>query len=344
MATYTNIETLARIPTTWTAPASCFASTNLYRVVFPSGTGAYFMHLFATPTPFKTDLWPASDLLPKGDCWPPSTTLNVPYLTDGGCPAGYTRACATGIPDISGKPASLVTCCPSVTNNAYSFMCQNNEYGCHGTATPGAVWTGVLTHLAQSVEEPITFTPDQHNGYEAWGIKLLSVATGLPTSTHTTPTNPGSTTNPDNPANPKSTTTPPPNTQTNLPATATSNTPANQTPPPTARNGSSSSSSASGLPTAAIVGLALGSVGAVVLLAIAAILFRQHRRRKARGSGISSSSAGITSPARSDTTSLLPPPPTGLKDLHQLDGGSRPQMLEAPDPRPGARLAWEMAG
>lgn len=55
-------------------------------------------------------------------------------------------------------------------------MCRNNEYGCHGTATPGAVWTGVLTNIVQSTEEPFTHTPSPQEGLEVWGIKLLWVS------------------------------------------------------------------------------------------------------------------------------------------------------------------------
>jgi hypothetical protein len=39
-------------------------------------------------------------------------------VTDGGCPAGYTRACATAGPDYNGKPVSTVTCCPRFVQNS----------------------------------------------------------------------------------------------------------------------------------------------------------------------------------------------------------------------------------
>ncbi|CCF32094.1 hypothetical protein CH063_04547 [Colletotrichum higginsianum] len=128
-----NIDSLPTIPSSWTAPTSCFASTLYYRVLL---SGGYFSNLYGTPTPVLTGN------VPTGDCFPPSFTINTPYQTDGDCPSGYTRACATAGPDRSGKPVSTVTCCPSVTGNAFSFMCKDHEYGCHGTGTVGAVWTG----------------------------------------------------------------------------------------------------------------------------------------------------------------------------------------------------------
>lgn len=186
---------LPSLPSTWTAPTSCFATTNYFRVLLGSG---YFSNMYGTPTPVLTGNYPT------GDCFPPSTTPGVPYLTDGPCPSGYTRACATAGPESNGKPVSTVTCCPrfvssillihthvpnmhatskkltsnrSVTDNVFSFMCRNNEYGCHATATPGVVWTGVITDigLETPTEQPVTRKPSTDEGIEAWGIKFILV-------------------------------------------------------------------------------------------------------------------------------------------------------------------------
>lgn len=61
-------------------------------------------------------------------------------------------------------------------------MCRDNEYGCHATATPGVVWTGVITDLgiATPTEQSITRTPYSFEGLEAWGIKFLSVSKSHP--------------------------------------------------------------------------------------------------------------------------------------------------------------------
>jgi len=73
---------------------------------------------------------------------------------------------------------STVKCCPTVTGNAFSFMCRDNEYGGHATATPGAVWTGLITGIGipTPTEESVTRTPSTDEGIEAWGTKLISVS------------------------------------------------------------------------------------------------------------------------------------------------------------------------
>lgn len=181
-------ESLNSFPSTWTAPTSCFASTNYYYVLLGKG---FFSNVYGTPTPVL------DGNTPSGDCVPPSFTINQPYLTDGDCPTGYTRACATAGPESNGQPLSTVTCCPryvlasgtqnreinrhSVTSEVFSFMCRNHEYGCHATATKDVTWTGIITDIGLDTptEAPVTRTPSTEEGIEAWGIKLISVSSPL---------------------------------------------------------------------------------------------------------------------------------------------------------------------
>lgn len=103
------LPSLHSFPSTWTAPTSCFASTNYYRVLYAESGEGYFSNMYGTPTPVFTGN------TPSGDCFPPSFTINLPYLTDGSaCPTGYTRACATAGSVTSGGSAdvSTITCCP----------------------------------------------------------------------------------------------------------------------------------------------------------------------------------------------------------------------------------------
>lgn len=110
MINFTSLPTsLPSFPSTWTAPTSCFASTNYYRVLLGSG---YVSNMYGTPTPVFTGNYPT------GDCWPPSSTKGVPYLTTGDCPPGFTRACATAGPESRGKLVSTVTCCPRCAASA----------------------------------------------------------------------------------------------------------------------------------------------------------------------------------------------------------------------------------
>lgn len=99
----TSWRSLPTIPASWTAPTSCFASTNYYFVLM---SGGVFSNMYGTPTPVLTGN------APTGPCFPPSFTIDVPYLTDGNCPSGYTLACATAGPKSWGQPVSTVTCCP----------------------------------------------------------------------------------------------------------------------------------------------------------------------------------------------------------------------------------------
>ncbi|OAQ72943.1 hypothetical protein VFPPC_12892 [Pochonia chlamydosporia 170] len=190
------------IPSTWTAPTSCFATTNYYRVLLGGG---YFSNEAALP-----------DLLVLVRQVDPRVMVN------------------------------------NVTSNVFSFMCKDNEYGCHATATLGVVWTGTLTDigLSQPTEEPITRTPYTEEGLEAWGVKLLYVpATATISSvasTNTVPDQLASTT--------KSTSTP------------------SQTGPP---------SVSGSLSSGAIAGIAVGSAAVVGLLSLGAfLLYRKKRKAK----------------------------------------------------------------
>ncbi|ATY63490.1 hypothetical protein A9K55_007395 [Cordyceps militaris] len=236
---------LHSFPSTWTAPESCFASTNYYRVLYADGGGRFVSNMYGTPTPVFTGN------TPSGDCFPPSFTINVPYLTDGSaCPAGYTRACATAGSAKAGESAavSTFTCCPSVTGNAFSFMCKDNQYGCHATAASGGiVWTGVITDLGvtPATESPVTRTPSTNEGIEAWGIKFLSVAPGSTATSIPTPSQNASDTE-------------------------------NQ-----GTQSADSSASHGSLSGGAIAGIVVGSIAGVALLAVGAFLL--YRRKKSPG-------------------------------------------------------------
>ncbi|KAJ6790398.1 hypothetical protein PWT90_10308 [Aphanocladium album] len=242
-ASTTPMPELHSFPSSWTAPSSCFASTNYYRVLYAEGKERYVSNMYGTPTPVFTGN------TPSGACFPPSFTINVPYLTDkNSCPTGYTRACATAGSAKPGESASVstITCCPrSVTGGAFSFMCRDNEYGCHATAESGGiVWTGVVTDLGvtPATEEPVTRTPSTKEGIEAWGIKFLSVAPGSTATNIPTPSHNASDTDNQGTQSPES------------------------------------SSGHSGISGGAIAGIVVGSIAGVALLALGAFLL--YRRKK----------------------------------------------------------------
>ncbi|CRG92668.1 hypothetical protein PISL3812_09732 [Talaromyces islandicus] len=131
----------------------------------------------------------------------------------------------------------------SITSDVFSFMCKDNQYGCHATATPGVVWTGVMTNigLPTPTEEPATRTPSTAEGIEAWGIKLLSVASATSSTS--------------SPLTTKAPVTPPPTSSFPSSRTITSGA------PPTSSGASGNSEESSdkgGLAPGAVAGIAIG--------------------------------------------------------------------------------------
>ncbi|QKX53489.1 uncharacterized protein TRUGW13939_00568 [Talaromyces rugulosus] len=192
-----------------------------------------------------------------------------------------------------------------VTSNVFSFMCKDNQYGCHATATAGVVWTGVMTNigLPTPTEEPATRTPSTAEGIEAWGIKLLSVAPETSTTTSLPlTTRPATTTQAPTSSFPSSSIV----TSSGLPTS--SGTP-------------EQSSSKSGLGTGAEVGIAIGSALGAALVALGAFLFYRNRKKNKQVA--------------------LPPAYTAAplpKHEHELDGHDAPQLLDSQHPQ----RVWEL--
>ncbi|KAI0008244.1 hypothetical protein F4779DRAFT_618798 [Xylariaceae sp. FL0662B] len=169
-------------PSTWTAPSSCLASTAYYYVVVSTFSGnpggIIFSNMFGIPTPtnIRAD--------PSGACVPPSFKSDVPYITDGPCPNGYSTACATG-GTYRGTPASSVTCCPS---GAFDFSCYDNQYGCIAGYT-NTTWTGSRTDFALTppTGRPETRVPEEGENVWAWGIKMISITPTSASGTQSVP-------------------------------------------------------------------------------------------------------------------------------------------------------------
>ncbi|TQV96416.1 hypothetical protein IF1G_04999 [Cordyceps javanica] len=284
--TKSTLPPLHSFPSSWTAPTSCFASTNYYRVLYADGGKSFFSNMYGTPTPVFTGN------TPSGECFPPSFTINVPYLTDGSaCPAGYTRACATAGSATSGN----------VTGDAFSFMCKDNEYGCHATAASGGiVWTGVITDLGvtPATEAPVTRTPSTKEGIEAWGIKFLSVAPGSTATSIPTPSQNASDTD---------------NQGTQAPE---------------------SSSDHGGLSGGAIAGIVVGSIAGIALLAVGAFLL--HRRKKSNPGPQYHAPAPGKYPNQPTNDSMYQPSAVGSPSPApgQMGSSYQPSEMEAASPNP----------
>ena len=100
---------LPTIAPDWSQASSCQDTTQWQKVWYTSDHNTnltYLNNVFAVPT-----LNGMSTTF--GDnCLPPSFSLNQPYVTDGGCPSGYTEQCRTSSMTYQGQYAELFTCCP----------------------------------------------------------------------------------------------------------------------------------------------------------------------------------------------------------------------------------------
>ncbi|KAI0096093.1 hypothetical protein GGR51DRAFT_544354 [Nemania sp. FL0031] len=255
---------LPALPSTWTPPSSCLASTAYYMAVTWSEAGSYeFINMFGNPTPTEYGT-------PSGPpCLPTSFTAEVPYLTDGPCPSGYSVACATQT-SYNNEQASILTCCPS---GAYAFSCYNNyAYGC-GYCPPhtsDVTWTGWLTDLCLKTPtgRPGTHAPTEGEVMWAWGVRMLSTTA----STISTPTSSSTAS-----SSTMSTATTSPTASTTAPLTNTVATPTSTS----AAKHEYAPSSSAGLNPTAKVGIGVGAAVSTLLLVNIVLLLRRGRQKRA---------------------------------------------------------------
>ncbi|RYC60166.1 hypothetical protein CHU98_g6038 [Xylaria longipes] len=169
--TSNTITSYPSLTASWTPASSCVTSTGFWYVVYAKNV--VFSDMFGMPS--VTNIGHMSS--PTGGCVPPSYTLSVPYLTDGGCPKNYFGACSTAT-SYDGQSADYIMCCPRVSG--WNFNCAPATddgaapYGCQATFTSGAIITGSRTDLIASTGQAETHTVGGDNGVNAWGIALLS--------------------------------------------------------------------------------------------------------------------------------------------------------------------------
>ncbi|KAF6794244.1 hypothetical protein CMUS01_16026 [Colletotrichum musicola] len=99
------IEEYPPYPSTWNITAGCVATPQYYRVIVASDSTT---NMWGTPTPYTTGNGPS------GAFFPPNWTVGGGYRTEGDCPWGYRRACASGRYKSGQPPTSYITCCPHV--------------------------------------------------------------------------------------------------------------------------------------------------------------------------------------------------------------------------------------
>jgi hypothetical protein len=167
-----NPSSYPSLTSSWTPASSCVTSTGFWYVVY--ATNVVFSDMFGMPS--VTNIGQGST--PKGGCVPPSYTLGIPYLTDGGCPTHYFAACSTGT-FYADHSADYIWCCPSV--EGWHFNCAPATdpgaapYGCQATFDSGDIITGSRTDLVEHTGQAETHTVGDDHGVNAWGIAILSV-------------------------------------------------------------------------------------------------------------------------------------------------------------------------
>ncbi|KAI8629799.1 hypothetical protein F5Y19DRAFT_432019 [Xylariaceae sp. FL1651] len=234
------------LTSSWTPASSCVTSTGFWYAIY--ATGNVFSDMFGMPSVTNIDQRSS----PTGGCVPPSYTLSVPYLTDGGCPTSYSAACSTRT-SYAGQSADLIWCCPSVEGWNFNCAPAGNPappYGCQASFTAGAIITGSRTDLIALTGQAETHTVAGDHGVNAWGIALLSTPASSTSTVSTTVITPTS----------RSTT-------SNTIGTSTSTSP---TLVPT--------SSGQGLSTAAEAGIGVG-VGIAALVILGLLMFWLLRRK-----------------------------------------------------------------
>ncbi|KAI0509295.1 hypothetical protein F5B22DRAFT_617601 [Xylaria bambusicola] len=176
-----NPSSYPSLTSNWTPMSSCVTSTGFWFVVYESH--ALFSNMFGMPSVTNN----GQGRTPIGGCVPPSYTLSVPYITDGGCPTNYFRACSTGT-SYAGQSADYIWCCPSV--QGWNFNCAPATdtgaapYGCQATFASGDTIMGSRTDLVEHTGQAETHTVRDDRGVNAWGIAILSTS---PPSTLTIP-------------------------------------------------------------------------------------------------------------------------------------------------------------
>jgi len=98
------------LPTTFTPPSSCLASTNIWAI-----TTATFCAT-STLCPYYLMQGPPT----TDSCLPPSYGGEFSFYLPGECPSGYTSAC-TSVKSLGAYTVTVSICCP-----AGGFQCQSN--------------------------------------------------------------------------------------------------------------------------------------------------------------------------------------------------------------------------
>ncbi|KAI1735329.1 hypothetical protein F4680DRAFT_470086 [Xylaria scruposa] len=167
-------------PSTWSAPTTCFESTNAWAVIVSiDAQGTSWWQLFLG-VPATT---------PTGDCLPPSYLTSLPYIGQT-CPPGYRVAVASRTV-LSNQQAQATLCCPGTD---YSFS-PSGTAGCVTEITNNNSFFATFTNPSNGEQTPATFSDESGVRITAFGITIISTSSppvsssAIETNTATSPSN-----------------------------------------------------------------------------------------------------------------------------------------------------------
>ncbi|KAJ8132762.1 hypothetical protein O1611_g865 [Lasiodiplodia mahajangana] len=149
-------------PASWSAPTTCFSSTDIWAVI-----------VYRDPQDPDTVAWdyflgvPATT--PTGDCLPPSYATSAPYIGQT-CPSGYRVAVASRT-TIYNQQAQATLCCPGTD---YSFEASGTA-GCQTVFDDRAV-IATFTDPLNGEQRPTTFSDATGSDLSAFGITIISTS------------------------------------------------------------------------------------------------------------------------------------------------------------------------
>ncbi|KAI0112523.1 hypothetical protein GGR51DRAFT_568644 [Nemania sp. FL0031] len=159
-------------PASWTAPTSCFGSTDIWAVIVSRDTQdtdvvlwSYYLGVPATTS--------------TGDCLPPSYATSAPYIGQT-CPPGYRNAVASRT-TIYNQQAQATLCCPGTD---YSFAA-SGPAGCQ-TVFGDEAFIATFTDPLIGEQRPTTFSDESGDALNAFGITIISTSSTSSSESATT--------------------------------------------------------------------------------------------------------------------------------------------------------------
>ncbi|KAI1121396.1 hypothetical protein F5Y10DRAFT_102021 [Nemania abortiva] len=145
------------LPSSWTAPTTCFASTDIWAVIVSHDPQTEWKYYFGVPA-----------TTPTGNCLPPSYATSQPYIGQT-CPPGYRNAFASRT-TIYNQQAEATLCYP------------RTDYSFEASRTPGyrssfdnQTFIRTFTDPFIGTQRPASFSSKGNYTLSTFGITIVSI-------------------------------------------------------------------------------------------------------------------------------------------------------------------------